>query len=83
MVLSSYQPLGGGHSVFSGEDLALIKGGRWLPELSHFVPINDPHDIDTNLDHARDDGEKIDLLLITALNPHADTLGCLGEVYSK
>lgn len=68
-----------GHSVFSGEDLALIKGGRWLPELSHFVPINDPHDIDTNLDHARDDGEKIDLLLITALNPHADTLGCLGE----
>ena len=66
-------------SVFSGQDLALVKDGRRLPELSHFVPINSPHDIDVNLDHACDDGEKIDLLLTTALNPHTDTLRCLGE----
>ena len=81
MAISSYRSADE-HSrgaVFSGQDLALVKDGRWLPELSHFVPINSPHDIDVNLDHARDDGEKIDLLLTTALNPHTDTLRCLGE----
>lgn len=81
MAIASYQSADGhlDSSVFSGQDLALVKSGQWLPELSHFVPINSPHDIDVNLDHARDDGEKIDLLLTTALNPHTDTLRCLGE----
>lgn len=64
---------------FSASDLATIQSGQWLPELCHFVPINSPPDIDTNLDKARDEGEKLDLLLITALNPHAPTLSGLGE----
>ncbi|MBW4487283.1 MAG: hypothetical protein KME12_05785 [Trichocoleus desertorum ATA4-8-CV12] len=64
---------------FSASDLSIIQSGQWLPELSHFVPINSPHDIDANLDQARDEGEKLDLLLITALNPHAPSLPGLGE----
>ncbi len=66
-------------SMFTPSDLALIKAGKWLPELSHFVPVNSPRNLDDNLNHARDEGEKIDLLIHTALNPHAPALIGLGE----
>ncbi|MCA6595948.1 MAG: hypothetical protein IM539_06420 [Pseudanabaena sp. M046S1SP1A06QC] len=50
-----------------------------MPELSHFVPVTSPRNLDDNLNHARDEGEKIDLLIHTALNPHAPALIGLGE----
>jgi len=66
-------------SGFSSSELALIKSGQWLPELSHFIPVTSPRNLDDNLNHARDEGEKIDLLIHTALNPHAPALVGLGE----
>ncbi len=66
-------------SGFSKSELALIKNGQWLPELSHFIPVTSPRNLDDNLNHARDEGEKIDLLIHTALNPHAPALVGLGE----
>jgi hypothetical protein len=66
-------------SGFSKSDLALIKNGQWLPELSHFIPVTSPRNLDDNLNHARDEGEKIDLLIHTALNPYAPALVGLGE----
>ena len=45
-------------SGFSASDLALIKSGQWLPELSHFIPVTSPRNLDDNLNHARDEGEK-------------------------
>ncbi|MBD1889494.1 hypothetical protein [Coleofasciculus sp. FACHB-SPT9] len=60
-------------------DMTFIQNGQWLPELSHFVPINTPPDVDKNLDLARDQGENIELFLHTALNPHVPALVVLGE----
>ena len=57
-----------GGSGFSKSELALIKNGQWLPELSHFIPVTSPRNLDDNLNHARDEGEKIDLLIHTALD---------------
>jgi|GEM_PF-1694303 len=65
--------------MFTPSEWALIQAGQWLPELSHFVPVNSPRNLDDNLNHARDEGEKIDLLIHTALNPHAPALIGLGE----
>jgi len=70
-------------SGFSSSELALIKSGQWLPELSHFVPVTLPRNLDDNLNHARDEGEKIDLLIHTALNPHAPALVSLGEFLNR
>lgn len=66
-------------SRFTPSELDLIQAGKWLPELSHFVPVTSPRNLDDNLNHARDEGEKIDLLIHTALNPHAPALIGLGE----
>lgn len=66
-------------SGFSKSELALIKNGQWLPELSHFIPVTSPRNLDDNLNHARDEGEKINLLIHTALNPYAPALVGLGE----
>ena len=65
--------------MFTPSELALIQSGQWLPELSHFVTVTSPRNLDDNLNHARDEGEKIDLLIHTALNPHAPALIGLGE----
>ncbi len=70
-------------SMFTPSELALIQAGKWLPELSHFVPVTSPHNLDDNLNHARDEGEKIDLLIHTALNPHAPALIGLGEFLQR
>lgn len=66
-------------SIFTPSELALIQAGQWFPELSHFVPVTSPRNLDDNLNHARDEGEKIDLLIHTALNPHAPALIGLGS----
>jgi len=65
--------------MFTPSELKLIQDGKWLPELSHFVVVTSPRNLDDNLNHARDEGEKIDLLIHTALNPHAPALIGLGE----
>ena len=65
--------------MFTPSEWALIRAGKWLPELSHFVPVTSPRNLDDNLNHARDEGEKIDLLIHTALNSHAPALIGLGE----
>jgi hypothetical protein len=47
MAIASYQSADehSRGSVFSGQDLDLVKDGQWLPELSHFVSIDNPRDI--------------------------------------
>ena len=69
--------------MFTPSELKLIQAGQWLPELSHFVPVNSPRNLDDNLDHARDKGEEIDLFIHTALNPHAPALVGLGEFLGR
>jgi hypothetical protein len=69
----------------SNSDLAYIQKGDWFPELSHLVKVTGPQDIDTNLDNRkfRDEGEKIDIFIHTALNPHTFVLETLGTFLEK
>jgi len=72
-------------SGLSNSDLAYIQKGDWFPELSHLVKVTGPQDIDTNLDNRkfRDEGEKIDIFIHTALNPHTFVLETLGTFLEK
>lgn len=73
-------------SGLSTNDLADIQKGDWFPELSHLVvKITAPNDIDANLDQNkfRDEGEKIDIFIHTALNPHTPALAILGTFLEK
>jgi len=72
-------------SGLSNSDLAYIQEGDWFPELSHLVEVTGSQDIDTNLDNRkfRDEGEKIDIFIHTALNPHTRALETLGTFLEK